>query len=81
MRIVYGSRLCPDCVQCCEDLKNAGIPFEYRDFSDDLRHLKAFLELRDTLPVFEEAKTNGKIGIPCIVDDMGNVRLTWREDM
>ena len=78
---IYGSLLCPDCVQCKADLADAKVEFEYLDFSDDLANLKEFLKLRDTLPVFEAARREGKIGIPCIVRADGSVTLDWEEFM
>ena len=74
---IYGSMLCPDCVQCRADLDNAGIAYEYLDFADNLMNLKAFLALRDREPVFSGVKEQGSIGIPCIVDEQGNVSLNW----
>ncbi len=74
---IYGSRLCPDCVQCLADLDRDGVDYEYHDFGEDLRALKAFLSIRDTDPQFEEIRKTGKIGIPCIVEEDGTVRLTW----
>lgn len=76
--IIYGSMLCPDCVQCRKDLDEAGVAYEYRDFAEDLRNLKAFLELRDTEEIFQSVKQDGKIGIPCIVNEDGSVTLTWK---
>ena len=76
--IIYGSMLCPDCVQCRKELDAAGVPYDYRDFAEDLGHLKAFLKLRDTEPVFDAVKQAGKIGIPCIVRDDGSVALDWK---
>ncbi len=73
---IYGSMLCPDCVRCREDLDRAGVAYEYLDFSDDLRNLKEFLKLRE-LPVFNQVKDAGGIGIPCLVDESGVVRLDW----
>ena len=73
---IYGSMLCPDCVKCREDLDRAGVSYEYLDFSDSLVNLKEFLKLRE-LPMFEEVKAAGSIGIPCIVDENGTVSLTW----
>ena len=73
--VIYGSMLCPDCVDCCRDLDTAGIAYTFCDFSDDLVHLKAFLKLRDTMPIFEDARRNGRIGIPCLVQDDGTVTL------
>ena len=74
---IYGSMLCKDCVQCREDLDKAGITYTYLDFSEDLIHLKEFLALRDKSPLFGGVKENGGIGIPCIVDDEGNISLNW----
>jgi glutaredoxin-related protein len=78
---IYGSRLCPDCVRCLEELNAAGVEYEYQDFAEDLRALKTFLTLRDTDPAFVEVKTAGRIGIPCLVDDADRVSLSWDEYM
>ena len=78
---VYGSLLCPDCVQCKNDLTAAGVEFEYLDFSDDLRNLKVFLGIRDKDPQFDEIKERGSIGIPCIVEEDGSVFLDWEKYM
>ena len=78
---IYGSILCPDCVQCKEDLDKAGIAYEYLDFSDSLLHLKTFLNLRDQESVFADVKAAGKIGIPCIVREDGSVTLSLDEYM
>ena len=75
--IIYGSKLCPDCVRCLEDLDRAGVSYEYRDFAQDLRVLKEFLIIRDRDPQFDSIRETGKIGIPCIVEDDGTVRLDW----
>lgn len=77
MLTIYGSMLCPDCVKCREDLDRAGVAYEYLDFSDDLRNLKAFLKLRDECTLFAQVKAAGTIGIPCIVKPDGNVTLSW----
>ena len=76
---IYGSRLCPDCVQCVSDLTQAGVEFEYHDFAEELQALKTFLALRDDSPLLQNAKAAGKIGIPCIVREDGTVFLTWDE--
>ena len=71
--------LCPDCTKCREDLDKAQVAYEYLDFSEHLLHLKEFLVLRDSESVFEEVRSNGKIGIPCIVTEDGKVTLDWAE--
>lgn len=77
---IYGSMLCPDCVQCRIDLDRAGVCYEYLDFSDDLRNLKEFLILREQ-PLFDAIRKEGKIGIPCIQKDDGTLLLNWEELM
>lgn len=78
---IYGSMLCPDCVQCRKDLDRAGVAYEYRDFSESLINLKEFLSLRDSSPVFEGIRGEGKIGIPCIQLEDGSITLDWAEFM
>lgn len=75
---VYGSMLCGDCVECREAFTRNGVEFIYLDFAEDLKNLKEFLELRDRVPQFEQVKAEGKIGIPCIVTDSGEVSLDWQ---
>lgn len=68
--IVYGSDLCPDCVEAHRLLDEANIPYEYRDFNADLHALKEFLALRDDPEhgaLFDPVRTNGGIGIPCFL--------------
>ena len=76
--LIYGSMLCPDCVECCKDLDSAGVSYTFCDFAEDLCSLKTFLKLRDENPVFVDVKREGKIGIPCIVHDDGTVTLNWK---
>ncbi len=77
---IYGSMLCPDCVQCRAELDRAGVEYVYLDFSEDLRNLKEFLKLREE-PAFEEVRRDGKIGIPCIQREDGTLTLSWEEFM
>ena len=76
---IYGSMLCPDCVQCRSDLDRAGVEYEYLDFGDSLMNLKEFLKIRDNSPSFDAAREAGSIGIPCIVDGEGNISLDWEQ--
>lgn len=78
---IYGSMMCPDCVKCREDLDRAGVEYEYLDFSESLKNLKDFLSLRDSSPVFEGIRGEGKIGIPCIQREDGSITLDWAEFM
>lgn len=74
---IYGSMLCPDCVECRNDLDQSNVEYEYLDFAESLLNLKEFLSIRDKNPVFDEIKREGKIGIPCILEEDGTVILDW----
>ena len=76
---IYGSNLCPDCVSCVKELKEADVEFEYCDFAENLLHLKEFLKLRDASSEFDEVRAAGKIGIPCILREDGTLTLSWNE--
>lgn len=78
---IYGTMLCPDCVRCKEELTAAGVELEYLDFSDSILNLKEFLRIRDSHAVFDEVRQAGSIGIPCIVDENGEIFLTWEAFM
>lgn len=78
---IYGSMLCPDCVQCREELDQSGVAYEYLDFSDNLKNLKEFLLLRDADVAFDDIRGSGKIGIPCIVRKDGSITFSWSEFM
>lgn len=78
---IYGSMLCPDCVQCRKELDEKGIAYEYLDFSEDLKNLKEFLKIRDGDPMFDSLRAEGKIGIPCILREDGTVTLDWNDVM
>ena len=79
MLTVYGMMICPDCVKCRQELDQAGVMYEFRDFGECTKNLKEFLALRDTNPIFEEPRKEGKIGIPCLVTPEGRVSLSWEE--
>lgn len=76
---IYGSMLCPDCTKCREDLDKAQVAYEYLDFGKSVRNLKEFLAIRDSSSLFDTARENGSIGIPCIVREDGTLTLCWDE--
>lgn len=75
---IYGSMLCPDCVDCRAELDGAGVEYEFLDFAHQLINLKEFLALREN-PVFAPVKERGAIGIPCIVREDGSLSFDWKE--
>ena len=76
---IYGTMLCPDCQKCREDLDRAEVEYEYLDFADSTKVLKEFLKLRDNSALFDNARENGNIGIPCIQREDGSITLSWDE--
>ena len=79
MITVYGSALCPDCQEMKAAFDAEGVSYEYRDISADLRHLKAFLALRDSNEKFKKAKEKGLIGIPIVKQNGGEWTFHWRD--
>ena len=48
-----------------------------RSYLESSNSLKAFLALRDTDPAFAEIRGTERIGIPCIVNEAGEVAFEW----
>lgn len=78
---VYGMKICPDTVECCEALTRAGVEYEFVDFAEKTANLKAFLKLRDSSPLFDSVRQEGGIGIPCIQREDGSITFDWEEFM
>ena len=77
--IIYGSDLCPDCINCKADLDKAGVAYEYRSITEHLPYMKEFLSIRDREQVFDGPREAGGIGIPCLVGEDGTVSLSWEQ--
>lgn len=78
---VYGMKICPDTVECCEALTRAGVEYEFLDFAEKTANLKAFLKLRDSSPLFDSVRQEGGIGIPCIQREDGSITFDWEAFM
>ena len=78
---VYGMKIGPDTVECCEALTRAGVEYEFLDFAEKTANLKAFLKLRDGSPLFDPVRQEGGIGIPCIQREDGSITFDWEEFM
>ena len=75
MMKLYGAPICSTCREVKQVLDEKGIPYEYVDITESTKNLRAFLAMRDTLPVYDEAKAEGRIGIPSFVWEDGSVTL------
>lgn len=64
--ILYGEKDCPGCLEAKKELDAAGISYEFHDLAE-VKNLKAFLELRDNLDIYDEVKAAGKVGIPTFI--------------
>lgn len=71
---IYGMETCPDCTYVENQVKGND-NYEIIDIGKHVKDLKAFLKMRDNLPVFSEAKRMGAAGIPCFVLEDGSVTL------
>lgn len=72
---VYVMSSCPD----CRDVKTQieGNPeYVLIDIGSHVRCLKEFLRIRDFHPAFREIRAKGLVGIPCYVDEDGNVAFS-----
>ena len=64
---IYGSLLCPDTQEALKLLDKKRIEYDFKNISDELVNLKAFLAIRDTNDKFNAVREKGGIGIPCFV--------------
>ena len=57
------------------------IPYEYVDITGSMANLKEFLKLRDRLPLYQDARVEGFVGIPSFVKDDGTITRDVEEAM
>lgn len=72
---IYGMDTCPDCTYIKEQIAGREEEFSYIEIGTHVKYMKEFLKIRDNNPVFEEAKKEGKAGIPCFVLENETVTL------
>ncbi|HWT26417.1 MAG TPA: glutaredoxin [Mobilitalea sp.] len=74
--IMYGTEICPDCVDAKKQLSNiSDIELDYRNITGSTAILKEFLSYRDHEPIFKSIIEGGKIGIPFFVLEDGTKTL------
>lgn len=72
---IYGMNTCPHCQTVYRQVKGDN-RYEIMEIGGHVSVLKEFLRLRDSSPVFDEARRKGQVGIPCFVLEDGTVTLT-----
>ena len=72
---VYGSMLCPDCVEAKEYFEKVNYKYEFVNITESMKNLKEFLALRENRKEFEEIKKLGYVGIPAILTDDNKIIL------
>ncbi|MBH1940030.1 glutaredoxin [Mobilitalea sibirica] len=74
--IMYGSEICPDCVEAKMQLSNRpDIELDYKNITEKTATLKEFLSFRDHEELFASIKEKGKIGIPFFILEDGTKTL------
>lgn len=76
MKKCYGTDLCINCVEAKKYIKENNIEIDFIDITESIENLKEFLSLRDNNEIFDEVKKQGRVGIPCFVDESGNISFT-----
>lgn len=70
--IMYGTDICPDCVEAKEHLKDhTDIELDYKNITEKITTLKEFLSYRDNDELFIPIKEAGKVGIPFFILEDG----------
>lgn len=77
MTKIYVMESCPDCVQAKQQY-GENPDYEIIDIGKQARYLKEFLTLRDNHPTFAKVRERGTIGIPCFVNDDGEVIISMK---
>jgi len=52
---VYGSMLCPDCVEAKEYFEKVNYKYEFVNITESMKNLKEFLALRENRKEFDDA--------------------------
>jgi len=77
MTRIYVMESCPDCAQAKQLYEN-NPDYQIIDIGKQAQDLKAFLSLRDNHPAFEKVRERGNIGIPCFVNDNGDIVISMK---
>jgi len=80
--IMYGTEICPDCVEAKARLKSIkDIELDYRNITANTSTLKEFLTYRDHEEMFDVVKCAGGIGIPLFILEDGTKTFDISENV
>lgn len=68
---MYGTDLCPDCIEAKAHLDSLEIPYEYISITENMPNMKEFLLHRDTREEFKEFLGQGYVMIPALLTEEG----------
>lgn len=64
-----------------EFLSQNNVEFTFVEITESMATLRAFLQYRDNHPAFEEVKSAGRVGLPCIVINDGEKLIFGKPDL
>lgn len=76
---VYGSPLCPDCVEMERVFAEKKIDYTYVKITESMANLKEFLKIRQDEDIFAEIRAEGRVGIPFFAFENGFMTLDLDE--
>ncbi|BFQ92270.1 hypothetical protein P9074_10415 [Gallibacterium anatis] len=77
--ILFFAESCPDTAPFVAELKRLNVDYERVEVLTSLANFKQFLRLRDKSAVFDNAKSNGYVGIPALLLNSGEVILDYKQ--
>lgn len=75
---VFGMHTCPFCDMVRTEI-DGNSNYDFIDIGSQIGNMKQFIQLRDSSPVFDETKEEGKVGVPCFVMPDGSITLSPEE--
>lgn len=76
----YGSHICSGCREAFSLFEEKGFrDYRFIEITENTDNLRAFLKLRDERPELEEARREGRIGIPCFLHEDGRITFEPEE--